>query len=773
MPVSLSTDPKLNSPKEGSDYKKYYFDEVLVEAFLRQLLHDRFVLVTAEPGEGVSTFLNYIAHTIQDKVRPGAAEDSSLKWLTIKVRPGVDPQGSLIRELSKCDFTNAKKSVNFEAESDQLLNSSNSLGLINLFNTYPVRDNERLLIIIDPLDDLFLFETNYQGENINRFINLLYTFPQHSSLPVYFAIAFSNKYSDRSNYYIKLLDLLYKYKFKYTGPILQNLPEMMRLYFQYLSVPINSSMLVSVSEKLRIDLEPFQTENFWKYLLQMIQEILKEEWLLLPVEKKKVVEFDWLEFYDEIIGEVDTLVDRQAELIMKNFSEDEKDLCLLMFRTQLNKLGNFEPIKFQEMKEILSGVKSKEIHLLERLDFLIQTFTVDIALLELIYPIDISDRGTSLAKDFKISPGTIIMLRNNFFKTQWSFFNTCVEGKVKLVLDYEWYCRIAQKEENGYPVSLQSYALAGENNAATFDNDEFSFLNVIQDLTPAWVARNIGDSKSDREDLDCTKRFIKNGIAFWKKKAEDEEKERKRRAKKRERLILSVSLIIILLGSTYFTVNKSRDRMQDDFDILMQENTYIRSTIDSLFIAYLKDPYTENTPEIFNSFIEIKRPLTYKPKEMQIEDKFLYRFLLDYNTIKSNQNDTVNSLQSKGYKALCNAIKEYDRDTSDVLDSLTLDSFILYIDNKMQSVDSIDYEKFLEKFPDASINKKALELRKKRTVTVENKKPDRQKEEALELLKKKALDEEKKKELDKEIKILDQEIKAIDQKIKSIDKEEL
>lgn len=701
---------KLSVSNENPDFKKYYFDEVTTEAFLRQLLHDQFVLITAEKGAGVSTFLNYIAYNIQHKVRSDAMGNEPDKWLTIKVRPGLDPQKSLLRELSKCDFTDAKKSVSFESESEALLNSSNSLGLVNLFKVYPVRKNEKLLVIIDPLDDLFLFEDNYQSESINRFVNLLYTFPQHSSLPVYFVISFANKYSDRSNYYIKLLDLLYKYKFKFTGPELKDLPEMVRLFFQDLPASVRVDFH-SFSDQLKSDLENFRAENAWKYLLQFTMKLFKEECLKLLEERKEelrskeYIEIDWRVFYERS-GGVNSVVDRQADRIMATLSDEEKDLCFLMFRTQVNKLGNFEPIRFQEMLEIMSAMKRRNSNELKHVENLVKTFTIKLELLELIFPIDIEDRGTVLTKEFKISPGTVIMLRNSFFKTQWQFFNACIEEKVKLVLDYEWYCRMAQKQtENEYPSSLQPYALAERTAPETLDNPEFTFINIIRDLSPSWVIRNIGKSKSDLEDLERTKLFIQNGIAFWKKKAEEEEKERKRQAKRRERMMISIFVFIILFGFSYVTINGLRQKTQDNYDILMQKNLFVRISIDSLFTNYIKKSefnVNVNVNKILDSktdsFLLIKRTLVYEPKKLQVEDKYFIRFLMIYNSVKENQKKTITDLQRKGAKALSLAIDEYcpGKDKDQVFAELKNG-----IKNKMRfEFGQDEYDKFCENFPD-------------------------------------------------------------------------
>jgi hypothetical protein len=706
---------KNSANTKSTTNSRFYIDEDVVEAFLRSLMYDKFVLISAAKGAGVSTFLKYVVTTIQERVRAEHSKEDQDFWKVLTFRPGLHPIKSLVRALSQCDFSDAKKSINFEQEAEQLLNASNSLGLVELFSAYPVREKQRLLLIVDPLDDLFLFEERYQDEEINRFINLLYTFPQHSSLEVYVVIAFSNSQPSRTIHYAKLLDLLYQYKFKFTGPQLEDIPTMVRLYFRDLPAVLEPQVLY-LQEQLKKDLEKYRLENLWKYLLQLTlknfeQEYLNEHGELNAQYTQPNASLDWSKYYQKI-GGVDSLIDTKAERIRSQLSPEDQLLCQLMFRSQINRHGDFDPIYFQTMVEILSSAASRLGDFQTRLENLVRIFVQDLELLELVQPLDVLDRGVQLTKDFKLSPGTVILFRNSFFKSQWRFFTTCVENKIKLVLDYEWYSRMAQNQVGEqYPLSLQPYAMAQLRAPDTLKNAEFDSLNTILELSASWIKQNIGALPSHQEELEQTKTFIRKGIAYWKKAAEDEAREKKRIARRKERLILSGFAAVLILGFLYILVGGMQDRMQDDYERTMEKNMYVRSQVDSLFANYIKIKGPGETRENVlktksECYLGIKRSLKYRPDTLDVDSKHSYQFVLNYFGLKEKQAQDINKIQETTKRALTTAVDSF---AFFYFDSIPREEYLNKITWNVDSLmlarsggkddENNSYRKFQKKFP--------------------------------------------------------------------------
>jgi hypothetical protein len=202
-------------PFEATDAFAYYVDVYQVESFFRQLEQSHLVALLGRTGSGKTSFVNCIFDDAFKKIR-----NVNDTWVTIRIRPGLDPLKSLAYQLSATPekYLAAKLETSFaENVEHMMLNSSN--GLAEFFETYQLLPGIKLLLVIDPLDDLFLLsdlsEEGHKNEvsSADAFIGLINTFEQQcTNFPVYTILTFSNSLPEKIGKYPKFLDLIGKHK---------------------------------------------------------------------------------------------------------------------------------------------------------------------------------------------------------------------------------------------------------------------------------------------------------------------------------------------------------------------------------------------------------------------------------------------------------------------------------------------------------------------------------------------------------------------------------
>lgn len=596
-------------PYSTSDSEFYFTDKTQAEAFFRQLNRSKFVVLYGNTGAGKTSFVNCI---FDKKFREISNIDE--QWSIVHIRPGLNPIKSIPFFLSNSNVFEDKLANGFVKETTNLL-MSDSNGLFELFDQYKIKRQTKLLLVIDPLDDLFLLSKVIKTEGglsaeqyIDAFVNLLCTFENNGrELPVYIVISFSNNFPENVGRYPKFLDLIERNKFLFKGVDLEKVHILMDQI-----IPENIRKLKdypSFKEKVKHDLKnEFSNTIEWLFFLQHALKRTIDRWNDLNASQDKEKE-GLIKCYSDIGGVRDSVIKHAESLYEKSVSNTEKkfkDIYELIFRAMLDYRGQFVAMPYGNIVGMSVRLDPQQKDYLEEKyinPFIQKMAEMELGFFEIIRSVEESDRAASLTDKEYLSNSDVISIRNKCLIPKWHRLETFQNAKVKLIHEYEWYSRLAyehkEKGKDNFPTTLQAYALSNHNRDKSKDPEEFKVIDEIFCVNEAWE-KSYNDKATRRgfANLEDTKKYIREAINYWIEKASAEEKERikKERVKSRRVMVISglVVAFFIISFPVYRHMLKQFDTMKAEFDCLVTENSRIVSFVDSMQIAKLREHAQRN-----------------------------------------------------------------------------------------------------------------------------------------------------------------------------------
>lgn len=671
-------------PYSTGDSASYYADEAQAEVFFRQLQKNKFVVLTGNTGAGKTSFVNCI---FSPKFRHLSNIDDS--WNIVYIRPGLNPIKSIVYFLSNSNFSEDKLSNGFLEECTNLLiNDSN--GLSELFEKYRIKPNTKLVLVIDPLDDLFLLnevihKSDYPttSQHVDAFINLICTFEQQGKdLPVYTVVSFSNTFPEKVGQYPKFLDLMEKNKFLFKGISITKADSIIEEIFPSEVKAVKDYLMFK--EKLKHDLEEeFENAPEWLFFLQHALQETINAW-----EKDKKQEL--YKCYLSVGGVKDSII-RHADRIYNEAIRNLPDKGLerlyeLMFRAMIDGKGQFIPKYYGDIVDISTRIyNEKKEYLEEKLinPFVHQLAEKELGFFEIIRSTEETERAIMLVDSKYITRSDVIAIRNKCLISKWPMLETFQKAKIKLISEYEWYSRFAnEKKESGmdnYPTTLQAFALADPKRDKANDPVEFKTIDELFYLNEAWEEANLGKNRQGYASIADTKAYIQKGVDYWQEKAREEEKIRKKKEKKRSLILYiccAIAFLIVLSLPFYKTMLDKKNDMETEFDCMTAETHRIRSYIDELFINKLAE-YSRHK----RIPIDTLKQMMAQRKELQAVLDSSFDKINDYNYKLYGINEWQFTWQHTLWKERRKELMELSTNTfSKVLNNIVEDNIIATID---------------------------------------------------------------------------------------------
>jgi WD40 repeat protein len=156
------------------------------EEVLGKLVRNRFITVMGASGTGKSSLIYCGVIPRVKKLSHGGSSE----WIILPFRPGNDPLGNLSEVLlSSIPGGGKNESLRYEISSAL---ASNQNGLSTLVKNLVVRNNEKVLILVDQFEELFRYSTSgsgsMPGENAIKFVSLLEESVQQTAAEIYIII---------------------------------------------------------------------------------------------------------------------------------------------------------------------------------------------------------------------------------------------------------------------------------------------------------------------------------------------------------------------------------------------------------------------------------------------------------------------------------------------------------------------------------------------------------------------------------------------------------
>ena len=175
-------------PFETDEYRLFFGREGQSDQLLARLQRARFLAVVGTSGSGKSSLIRAgLMPALRGGMMPGAGSG----WRIAVMRPGGDPFGNLAAELARKAVLPEAGAGLPEQEAEALIEAtlrSGSLGIVNVAYDASLKENEKLLLVVDQFEELFRFRAAHEGSSVDEaaaFVKLLLEASQQRELSIY------------------------------------------------------------------------------------------------------------------------------------------------------------------------------------------------------------------------------------------------------------------------------------------------------------------------------------------------------------------------------------------------------------------------------------------------------------------------------------------------------------------------------------------------------------------------------------------------------------
>lgn len=181
-------------PYETSENDIFFGREKEVESILSTLQKNKLVLLSGPSGSGKSSLINA---GVIPRLKKGFIGQRGKEWSVCKFRPGFSPINNLAYSLASGELVQdgKPKTSDFKYYKESILEFQN-LSIAKIYNESEISKKKNLLIIIDQIEDLFIFQKKFVEDlkEDELFFNLISRTIRLSDSPIYFLISLKTEY---------------------------------------------------------------------------------------------------------------------------------------------------------------------------------------------------------------------------------------------------------------------------------------------------------------------------------------------------------------------------------------------------------------------------------------------------------------------------------------------------------------------------------------------------------------------------------------------------
>lgn len=197
-------------PFSFGDRKNFFGRKEQVKDVVNKISNERFIAITSPSGTGKSSLVNA---GIIPCISEGSNNDDESLWKIISIRPGTSPLKCLSAEITRI-ISNSGLKDNEAGQTDRdsgLLRSSPE-GLAEAVKQITADGFEKILLIIDQFEDIFLFKQSQAAHpNIDEyesFIRLILELHKQEGLPVHIMLVINSDFTEELRQFQDLNNLV-------------------------------------------------------------------------------------------------------------------------------------------------------------------------------------------------------------------------------------------------------------------------------------------------------------------------------------------------------------------------------------------------------------------------------------------------------------------------------------------------------------------------------------------------------------------------------------
>ena len=508
----MSNNPFIGfRPYKTSEKDIFFGKEKEVEKILSIIQKNKLVILTGPSGSGKSSLINA---GVIPRLNNGFIGQSGNKWSICKFRPGLSPLYNLSYSLSSGELVKDKKPKTSDFKNyKKIIHDNKGLGVAKIYKDSEINNNKNLLVIIDQLEDLFIFSNYYNGEALNddeNLLNIVSRTVRLNDTPIYFLVSLKTEYLKHLSSYTNIQEVLSVSQYS-----IQNIGQ--------------DGILKIINEtftKQKIDFEDSLIDNLIK-IASKDTSLLTSVQVLFQTFYKSFNKGDTItEENSESLGNLNTIIDLKFSNFYNGLNEEEK----IFFETFYKSIFNIQQTDINaDFRSINSLIKCSN----EGEDF-VKAFIIKL--------------NDNFQEKFEIVPITTgFKSKKTFLKLKDVLIqNYIVSQKYKWNKEIQWL----EEETKSYEGLITYY-----NYSENYKNGKIGLLKSPElDLAIKWKNNSYhSDRWSNNYNIDFkqTFDFIEKSetVDLNEKKAKQLELLRKKRARKIIYIVGSIVLIVISIIS--------------------------------------------------------------------------------------------------------------------------------------------------------------------------------------------------------------------------------
>ena len=336
-------------PYQEKDSSVFFGREKEIENLLQVIQKNKLITLTGPTGSGKSSLINA---GLIPRLKKGFLGQSGKEWAICRFRPGVSAIDNMIGALTSSGVFNKDRRSNTDdfLNYKKIIEEDRALSLSKIYKYSEIYNNQNLLIIVDQLEDLFLFNTfksSTPGEDQLLF-EIISRTARIKEASIYFLICLQTEYISELRAFSSIQELLNKSQYAIPNFGDEGLKNNIKKNFTERGVGFDSEAYKDLLDPLMTDLSILPNIQFLLYRLY------HEETDSKSITKQTL----------EKLGGVKNVVSNKLEEIYCSLSDADQIKISKIIRATMNFENPSKNIYANDIKNIIevSGVEEIDVN---------------------------------------------------------------------------------------------------------------------------------------------------------------------------------------------------------------------------------------------------------------------------------------------------------------------------------------------------------------------------------------------------------------------------
>ena len=255
-------------PYQEEDHFSFYGREKEVENLLQIIQKNKLITLTGVSGSGKTSLINA---GLIPRLKKGFLGQAGKEWSICKFRPGANPIENMIAALTNSGVLKKDYRSNTEdfANYKKIIEDDKNLSLSKIYKDSEIYNKRNLLIVVDQLEDIFVFEKIIKEKNSDDqlLLDIISRTVRFRETSIYFLICLQTEYISELTNYASLQELFSKSQYAIQNIGSSGLKSLIRNNFTSNGIGFDSTAFNHLLEKSTQDLSLLPNVQFLLYCL--------------------------------------------------------------------------------------------------------------------------------------------------------------------------------------------------------------------------------------------------------------------------------------------------------------------------------------------------------------------------------------------------------------------------------------------------------------------------------------------------------------------------